>query len=205
MGDAVSWVPMASTYGYSFAGIFLGQGHTIRIHIWGTDDNYQGLFGSVYDGIVKDIHVAGKIECGSQYVGGIAGYLGHSGLFENCWVSADVSSTYLGVVHESYVAGIVGNANCRITYGEFLLDFGLELSAGGGLNYCIMTGNVTNDDRYVGGIMGYKEEVTPVSHVVMYGTVSSAYEQANVFFGSVPGGFDFIAPTDMYSDYNSSE
>ena len=205
MGDAVSWVPMANSYGYSFAGIFLGQGHTIRIHIWGTDDNYQGLFGSLYDGVVMDIHVAGKIECGSQYVGGIAGYLGHSGLIENCWVSADVSSTYLGVVHESYVAGIVGKANCRITYGEFLLDFGLERYAGGGLNYCIMTGNVTNDDRFVGGIIGYKEEVTPVSHGVMYGTVSSAYKQHDVFFGSAPGGSDFIAPTYMYSDYNDSE
>jgi hypothetical protein len=60
MGDAVSWVPMANSYGYSFEGIFLGQGHTIRIHISGTDDNYQGLFGSLYNGVVKDIHVAGK-------------------------------------------------------------------------------------------------------------------------------------------------
>ena len=180
MGDAVSWVPMANSYGYSFEGIFLGQGHTIRIHISGTDDNYQGLFGSLYNGVVKDIHVAGKIECGdSKYVGGIAGYFGKSGAITDCWVSADVSST------NGHVGGIVGEADNEnsLIVDVFSRYWGIT-DPNGAVNSCIMTGNVTCDGSCVGGIMGLKSAKTHVYDVVMYGKVVTSSSQASIWIGA---------------------
>ena len=180
MGDAVSWVPMANSYGYSFEGIFLGQGHTIRIHISGTDDNYQGLFGSLYNGVVKDIHVAGKIECGdSKYVGGIAGYFGKSGAITDCWVSADVSST------NGHVGGIVGEADNEnsLIVDVFSRYWGIT-DPNGAVNSCIMTGNVTCNGSCVGGIMGLKSAKTHVYDVVMYGKVVTSSSQASIWIGA---------------------
>ncbi len=70
MGDVVSYIPMGSA---GYEGTFYGNGHTIRIHIWGATANYQGLFEMIAkEGRVQDVHVAGKIECdNSRLVGGI--------------------------------------------------------------------------------------------------------------------------------------
>ena len=75
MNWSVCWIPLGGYPGQTdeFDGEFYGNGHTIRIHIWGTDANYQGLFYGI-DGKVENLHVAGKIDCdNSRLVGGICG------------------------------------------------------------------------------------------------------------------------------------
>ena len=65
MGDAVSWIPLDRDQFRGFQGEFHGENHTIRIHIWGTDDNGQGFI-SDNCGIVQDLHLTGKIEVGNS-------------------------------------------------------------------------------------------------------------------------------------------
>ena len=89
-----------SSQSYPFSGTFDGDGHTvsgIRIYknsgnVW--TDSFQGLFGYVLNGTVKNVTVADARITGEQNVGGIAGgvneYEGTS-LVENCHVLGNVA------------------------------------------------------------------------------------------------------------------
>lgn len=142
MNWSVCWIPLGGYPGQTdeFDGEFYGNGHTIRIHIWGTDANYQGLFYGI-DGKVENLHVAGKIECNnSRLVGGICGE--NYGTIKNCWVSADVSSRW-NESGSSYTAKVGGIAGQNGDYGQIA-----------NIEYCCMSGNVTNNDADVGGLVG---------------------------------------------------
>ena len=147
MGDKKSYVPLGTT---EYEGTFYGNGHTIRIHIWGTSDNYQGLFSAIgVEGRVQDVHVAGEIACeNSRLVGGICGY--SRGYIGNCWVSADVSSKWheSASAYSAKVGGICGELYARIVHD--MID-NIKPAGNGQMEYCGMSGNVTNNDACVGG------------------------------------------------------
>jgi hypothetical protein len=165
MGNT-SWVPM----GEFKDAIFCGEGHTIRINIDGATDNYQGLFTKIgSDAMVQDLHIIGNVKCSdSRLVGGIAGQ--NDGTIKNCWVSADVSSDWneSASAFKAKVGGIAGENN-------------------GTIEYCCMTGNVTNNDAYVGGIVGYNSGSGKINHVTFYGTRSSTHSQDNEYVGDQDG------------------
>ena len=114
------WVPIG--IGYSFKGIFDGNGKTIKeLSINNAGSDALGLFGTIDSGssvhnlTLKDISITGRsfiggvaeqnggtvegcsvsgnVE-GSEYVGGIAGM--NSGTITACSVSADVEGKYVG-------------------------------------------------------------------------------------------------------------
>ena len=193
---ATSWIPMGNKNGTidTFQGTFYGNGHTIRIVIENATDNYQGLFAEIGSrGYVRDLHVAGKISCTkSRMVGGIAGE-SWSDLIQNCWVSADVSSDWhvAASAFEAKVGGIVG-AN----------ESSIEPST---LKYCIMTGNVTNNDASVGGIAGFnagrlEDSKCVIDHVTFYGSVSSTHKQDNKYVGDQDGKLN-----DQHDSFTESE
>ena len=180
---AVSWIPMGNNNGSidSYKGTFYGNGHTIRIIIKDATANYQGLFAEIGRfGKVYDLHVAGKIACKkSRLVGGIAGE-SWSDEIRNCWVSADVSSDWKESAssYTAKVGGIVG-AN----ESSFSPSY---------IKYCIMTGNVKNNDADVGGIAGFnagrlEKSGCVIEHVTFYGTVSSTHKQDNKYVGDQDG------------------
>jgi len=147
---AKTWTPFGST---KYSGTFNGNGHTIRIKIEGDCDNYQGLFADIDEGgKVENLHVAGNIYCNnSRLVGGIAGC--NRGTISNCWVSADVRSDWDGIATLSaYVGGICGENY----YGT--------------VEYCCMTGNVTNKRHYVAGIAGSNSYGT-IKYCTFYGSL----------------------------------
>ncbi len=81
-------------YGLAFSGNFDGDGHTIsgiRVIKNGEDyeSQYQGLFGYVYDGTVKNVTLADARITGFGITGGIVGY--NNGTITNCHVAADVA------------------------------------------------------------------------------------------------------------------
>ena len=89
-----------------FCGNFDGNNKTIsgiRIH---TDTRYQGIFGEVSHGTVKNVILANSIIVGAQNVGGIIGETNHCTV-TNCRVENDVTIRLCknGV---SYHGGIVG-------------------------------------------------------------------------------------------------
>ena len=89
-----------STKHHPFSGTFDGDGHTvsgIRIYknsgnVW--TDSFQGLFGYVENGTVRNVTVADARITGEQNVGGIAGWVyedGGTSLVENCHVLGNVA------------------------------------------------------------------------------------------------------------------
>ncbi len=173
---------------------FDGQGHHIRIKIEGNTSNYQGLFADIYaDGRVENLHVDGNIHCdNSRLVGGIAGC--NRGTISNCWVSADVRSDWDGIATLSaYVGGICGENY----YGN--------------VEYCCMTGNVTNKRHYVAGIAGSNSYGT-IKNCTFYGSlfnnpdyntngnkyVGWKYSEENCFDGFNQGQYDAAGGKNMY-------
>ncbi|MBR5394829.1 MAG: hypothetical protein IK144_07060 [Bacteroidaceae bacterium] len=193
---AVSWIPMGNNNGSitSYWGTFYGNGHTIRIVIKDATANYQGLFAEIgVKGKVRDLHVTGKIACkASRMVGGIAGE-SWSDEIRNCWVSADVSSDWKESAssYTAKVGGIVG-AN----ESSFSPSY---------IKYCIMTGNVKNNDADVGGIAGFnagrlEKAKCVIDHVTFYGSVSSTHKQDNKYVGDQDGKLN-----DEHDSFTESE
>ena len=173
----VGWIPLGDYPGEKkvFSGEFYGNGHTIRIHIWGTDANYQGLFSEI-NGTVENLHVAGRIECNnSRLVGGICGQ--NNGTIKNCWVSADVSSQWndSGSSLTAKVGGIAGQNGASFKRAR--------------IEHCCMSGNVTNNDADVGGLVGYHDGESGVLHCTFYGTRSSTHSQFSIWIGDKSGWY----------------
>lgn len=86
-----------------FKGVFDGNGKTISgLYINGAD-RFQGLFGAVYGGTIKNLTVKGTMQTTGSYVGGIVGYL-KDGTVENCINECTISGS------SNSVGGIVGFA-----------------------------------------------------------------------------------------------
>ena len=150
-----------------FKGIFDGCNHTINnLQIDSTED-YQGLFGLVIDGTIRDITIA---EGSSVKAGGVSGAMvgtlyGFSGNIYNCVNNAN------GTVSGGIVGALIGQhtvSNCK-NYGTITGSGGIVGSSNGiddwpeeYKNYyhtiinCGNYGNITKESgEYCGGIVGY--------------------------------------------------
>ena len=193
--SAAPWTPIGRNGETvtDFEGTFYGRGYSIRINITGATDDYQGLFASIGDkGVVVSLYLDGKIECEkSRFVGGIAGM--NKGVIRNCVVRADVSSGWRNqfAMSGANVGGITGH-----------------LAGPGVVRYCCMTGNVTNNDAAVGGIVGYSYDLNwypLIEHCVFYGIRSSTHEQANVYVGDNFGKMEDVHGDDLLDDAKLDE
>ena len=154
-----------------FKGIFDGCNHTVNnLQIDSTED-YQGLFGLVIDGTIRDITIA---EGSSVKAGGVSGAMvgtlyGFSGNIYNCVnnANAEFSGTGGGIV-----GGLIGQhtvSNCK-NYGSITTQGSAGGIVGGSngidweeefYNYshkiidCGNYGTVSNSGNNCGGIAGY--------------------------------------------------
>ena len=187
MGDNTNWKPLGfNSKGY--CGHFYGNNHTIRIVIKGSDSsqdtNGQGLFEEVKGiGCIQDVHVSGEISLkNARKVGGIAGSI--YGKIINCWVSANISTTHYDAMSDAELGGIVG-----------------LVSSEGRVEYCCMTGNVSNPkDFAVGGIIGRINGSSKVNHVTFYGTRTNSHRQDDAWCGHRT-----VKLESKYEDFNQSE
>ena len=149
---------------YSFCGVFDGQGHVIsnlyshESYIKGADESHNllrnALFGSVYNGKVKNLGVANAeiwIDPKDDSAAGkgiLVDWMGKSEI-TNCWTSGSI---YSGTKIEKNIGGIVGVTvqGCTIS---------------GCYSTATLTGNFTNSEGYytdpqylppdtIGGIVG---------------------------------------------------
>lgn len=89
-----------------YKGTFDGRGHTIRnVTVNNSGSNYQGFFGSITGGAVKDVVLEDLSVTGWAYVRGTAGQL--SGSVSGCYVKGSVRGM-------DNVGGIVGNSSGKI-------------------------------------------------------------------------------------------
>lgn len=140
-----AWTPIGTYQDHPFKGHFEGWGHKISgLSINSSSSDYQGLFGYVQGGSIRDVAVAGSIT-GKDHVGGICGYL-NGGEISSCYCEASVSGT-------KNVGGICGTSS-------------------GTIKDCYMTSTVTGSTN-VGGILGEQTNGT-VSECYLSGTVSGS-------------------------------
>ena len=195
MRDDVSWVPMGNKGNHDFRrfkGKFYGNYHTICFNIGATDTNFQGLF-AFLDGTVQDLHVTGTIACGdARNVGAIAGGA-EDATIRNCWVSSDVSSNWRepSSAYDAAVGGIVGNVSPDDSKAF--------------IEYCCVTGNVTNNDAGVGGLVGYKGQSAYIKHCTFYGTRSSTHDQHSIYIGDEHFLTNADDVTDLHDTFNQAE
>ena len=153
-----SWTPIG-TLQNQFYGTFDGQGYTVSgIYISG--DQYQGLFGVVRDGTIKNLTVAESYIYGNLAVGGVVGY--NAGQVLNC----SNSGTVIGSTRSNNVGGVVGYnntgqvSNCSNSGTvEGLLYIGGVIGSNhnGTASYCSNIGTVRGgDDWFVGGVVGVR-------------------------------------------------
>ena len=165
------WISIGTVLGgdypeYSFCGVFDGQGHVIsnlyshESYIEGADESHNllrnALFGSVYNGEVKNLGVADAeiwIDPKDDSAAGkgiLVDWMGKSKI-TNCWTSGSI---YSGTKTEKNIGGIVGVTmqGCTIS---------------GCYSTATLTGNFTNSEGYyknpdsatwpcdsIGGIVG---------------------------------------------------
>ena len=145
---ANAWTPIG-TLTCPFSGTFDGCGHSITGLYIKTSEPYQGLFGCVSGGSVKNVNVNKAYISGGSYVGGIAGRLyadkstGGSASVAGCRCSGSVSGG-------GYVGGIAGHCYAYLS--------GSTVTVSG----CCNTANVTGTSYNVGGIAG-RNMANPVS------------------------------------------
>lgn len=152
------WQPIGTTAVNSFNGSYDGGGYRIfnmTINDPGTD--YQGLFGFVRTGKVRNLGVIDAKVTGRDYVGGLAGRISDGSVVENSYYYGDVTGTGIDI------GGLVGtNIHSRISN-------------------CYSYGSVRANSHNVGGLVGWNEhsiiensfsmsdvEVTPLTDFLSY-------------------------------------
>ncbi|MFI3265139.1 MAG: GLUG motif-containing protein [Rikenellaceae bacterium] len=135
LGDE-AWTPIGTgtTTTNAFGGIFDGDDHSITGLYVNGSSVCQGLFGSVYNGTIKNLYVGGEVTYSAtyQHTGLIAG-LAMYATFSSC-TTLEGSSVSGG---NNNVAGIAGYAK------------------GCTFEKCTNNANINSSTRHVGGIAGY--------------------------------------------------
>ena len=140
LGGAESWTPIGkaelSKPPKPFHGTFDGGGRAVTGLYIKTDENYQGLFGYIWNATVKDLSVSGSVSGGDR-TGAVVGYAGGENpgsTIINCVSDAAVSG-------DSYVGGIAGV---------------VEVSQGNAsVSGCVNGGAVSGSGSNIGGIAGW--------------------------------------------------
>ncbi len=143
-----TWTPIGysnsdADHGY-FMGTFDGNGHTITGLYISSSDDYQGLFGVIRNGTVKNLNVEYSYVSGGSCTGGIVGYFvsdsGESEI-ELCSFSGVIDSS------SDNAGGIAGYLRCEGDDTEIIVSC------------CCSTGSVVAG-RYSGGIVGVSESAS---------------------------------------------
>ena len=193
-----NWTPIGSIIN-SYEGTFDGNGKTIEnLYINKLSSDYQGLFGRVNDGTVKDLTVSGTVS-GNYNVGGVVGY-NNGGTVTGCIFSGSGS-----VSGKNYVGGVVGYNDGGTVTGCIFSGSGSVSGSGdyvggiagrnnGTVENCYNTGQVNGsaDSRDVGGVVGLNR-----------GTVENCYNTGSVtgtsnYVGGVVG-YNISSVTNSYN------
>ena len=177
------WTPIGNyTEGNQiyYEGTFDGGGHTISgLNVTG-EFVYAGLFGTVKDGTIKSLTVAGKVSPSNSQciVGGIVGYASNA-VIKNCSNHCSVTGRTTsiiggiagfnssGAIIDCYNVGTISGINYTEAIG------GIVGSNSGTISNCYNVGTVSNDTS-VGEIAGHNN-----------GTVENCYYLAGTNLNAV--------------------
>ena len=193
--SGVALYPIGSDLGFSFTGVFDGNGHTlhnVNIKMPGSDN--IGLFSSVGSGgQVRNLRIEDITVIGGNYVGGLAGR--SAGNITNCYVTGTVTGGC------NYAGGLIGSNSGSITAcyttgtasggGNYIGGLAGE-NYGGIITDCYSTDAVSGTSQ-VGGLTGYNNNT--VTNCYATGAVSSIWG----YVGGLIGHNESAAITDCYA------
>jgi len=180
------WVPIGSYTNEKnnspFSGTFDGDGYVVSGVYIDNSNNYQGLFGYVGSGMIKNLGVTASFIKGRSYIGGLVGQ--NNGTITNSYIVGNVTGG-------SSVGGLVGNNNGNITNcnatgnvdGSSSIG-GLVGSNSGRIANCNAKGNVRSpsmssiDNSSIGGLVGINNN----------GIITDCNATVNVTGGKSVGG-----------------
>lgn len=141
------WTPIGNS-SKKYSGTFDGNGHTIsEIYVNG-NTTYQGFFGLVNNGEIKNLTLAGSVSGSKQYVGGLAGSVAGVSEIDRCANYCEVKGS------TTYVGGLIGYLN----------------SANASVTNCYNAGNV-NGTTNCGGVIGSNNANATMANIFNVGNV----------------------------------
>lgn len=161
-----------------FGGIYDGQGHVVsNIFINRPAESCVGLFGTVTDGVVKNLGVTNLSVNAKLQSGGLVGYLYGASTLENCYTTGTITTI------EGTVGGLLGMndgnniirqcySECNVTGQTYVAGlFGQGISDGAEVSNCYATGAITStgDNALTAGLIAYA-----------YGTISNCFATGSV-------------------------
>lgn len=205
--DSLDWTPIGSEE-HPFKGQFDGDGHTIKGLFINTDLGYQGLFGHIFEGSVKNVNIldinltAGNVQINNNFNGGIVGYI-NNGTIDGCTVAGlltNNSNSFGGIA--GYMKGvnskIINCENNATIISSFACRVGgiIGYAIDGVVDNCKNTGSFeSGESYYTGGIAGQAYK----SSILNCGNIGNLNGQFNV--GGVVG---YSAPQSLISNcYNT--
>ena len=188
------WTAIGSNYDNTFKGTFDGGGHTVSGIYINKTENFQGLFGYVSDGTIKNLGIISSYIKGGSRVGGVAGV--NRGTIANCHSKKGTvtgSDRIGGMAGENW--GIVSNCrNSGIVKGSENVG-GIVGENRGIVSNCYNTDSVTGPGR-TGGVVGLNNSEGTVSNCYNIGSVTGTGSYSYV--GGVAGINSDGAVADCY-------
>ena len=197
------WVPIGD-FTNRFTGTFYGSGYVIRnLFINRPGSDYQGLFGFISNGTIKDLGVEDVDVTGNEASGGLVGISGF-GTISNCYATGSVNGNVYtgglvgysdGTISDCYATGTVGGIDCTgglvgqnvggtavisncyatgvVNGGTFNTGGLVGRNVNGTISDCYATGTVSGTNNYTGGLVGLNNAGF-ISDCYATGTVSGA-------------------------------
>lgn len=202
----VDWAPIGKAeHGKTtgFAGVFDGQGYTVKNLTCGTTTDAKeyeavGFFGVIAEGgVVKNLNVQiNKIytdyDLGSYIIsgGGLAGILEKDAVIDHCSVSGAKQVISVNAGSKAALGGLVGQMQTGAVIANSWTDVGLNYG----------TISMENVDVYMGGICGKQANSSLIANSASFGSVPGMIYQGSIHVGGLVG----YTSSALYNCYTSS-
>ena len=202
----VDWAPIGKAeHGKTtgFAGVFDGQGYTVKNLTCGTATDAKeyeavGFFGVIAEGgVVKNLNVQiNKIytdyDLGNYIIsgGGLAGILEKDAVIDHCSVSGATQVISVNAGSKAALGGLVGQMQTGAVIANSWTDVGLNYG----------TISMENVDVYMGGICGKQANSSLIANSASFGSVPGMIYQGSIHVGGLVG----YTSGALYNCYTSS-
>ncbi|MBW6442744.1 hypothetical protein K0A97_03125, partial [Patescibacteria group bacterium] len=197
-GATNGWDPLGDTSD-SFKGTFDGQNYTIsNLFIGNTGKEYRGLIGyAKFGSAINNLGLIDVNISGSSFVGGLAGY--NNGTISNSYATGVINA-------DTILGGLIGKSEQNIEKSYFIGTVkGGELGSytgglvgileGGSINNSYALVNVSINENYAGGLVGYCLKNAKISNSYSFVNVTG-----NLYVGGFIGGINQSLISNSYSE-----
>lgn len=170
-----------------FKGTFDGQNHTLTVNYNITDEQYVAPFRVISGATIKNLYVAGSIQAGKEYCGGIAGMVQDAtSSFYDC--RSSVTLNWKGRQRGGMTwGGILGIARADVNIENCLFDGAIKDEA-----------DPSQRGIDTGGLVGWADNKATVKNSLMAGKIESSTYEYTVTNATLVRGNNVIVENSYY-------